>query len=140
VRAQVREATDRLRAARNVSTLVTVLERSAEALAAAGDAQAAVACLDERRRLLEALRLPAAEFWPQVPAGGATSGSTPPPAPREYWAQRTTDGTGSDPLAYARASRGGGDETIDAGAGASRERGTSLMDSLGAIEGFLPRF
>jgi hypothetical protein len=135
VRVQVDEAVARLRAVANQSTLVPVLQRGSEALSLIGETDAAVRCAAQREEIVASLRLKACDFWPLVPhAAHATS---PPPPPRDYWTQRTTDAAGSDPQIYGMTRHASADMATQA---ESATRRTSLMDSLADVEGFLPRF
>jgi hypothetical protein len=134
IRARAEEAILRLKAASNETTLLPVLQRCAEALAAVGEPQEARGLLAEHDERVRALRLKACDFWPIVPPAVAPA---PASSPREYWMARTADAAARESATFRVKGAGGG-----AGLGSEElpPESTSLMESLSSVEGFLPRF
>jgi tetratricopeptide (TPR) repeat protein len=133
--AQANEAIGRLKTASNQSTLVSVLQRCAEAMTAAREPDLAREYAAQRADLVRRLRLKDCDFWPIVPTAAAST--VPPPPPREYWTQRTLDSAGTDGGLFDAAPRESADTQTMSD---SASHPATLLDSLASVEGFLPRF
>jgi len=149
IRQHADEALARLAAVENVSARVTALQRYAEALEIAGQADQGAPLLEERAVLVARLGLAGSDFWPRQLEPLASPGMTA----RTYWRDRPTaqlrrggqQAFGTTQLADAREGETGpawgdtdgpqGDDTVTDVA-----EPPSLMDGLSTVEGFMPGF
>jgi hypothetical protein len=133
------QALTRLEAAGNRSTMITVLQRYAEALEALGDEAAARALMATRAALIEQLGLGDCDFWPRVSLGLAGSEGTLS-SRREYWrlyalavGERPPRDSDADRTTFVTLSTMVAGQLPPSGE-------PQLMESLATIEGFVPPY
>jgi len=126
------EAVARLQAVGSRATLVTVLQRYAEALEATGDEAGARAQLAAREVLVRTLGLGDCDFWPRLStvAGEAAASR------REHWRLHAR----TMPEAGATVARGCTTYVTLSAVLAEPSGDSALLESLATIEGYVPGF
>ena len=135
------EALEGLRASGNRSTMVTALDRLAEALLDLGQAEESAAAAAERDSLAVTLGVKQPLFWPSAPHEAAIVSS------RQYWMTTRVDSARlSDDRVHPHAPTVASDSLpvdgnprVPRGGHSGQRIRTTLFDTLASVEGFVPR-
>lgn len=140
------EALALIRGSGNRSLLVTALERCAEALEDLLDGEGARVVRVERAALVAELGLVDPTFWPRAPFDATSSTGS-----RSYWLTHRAEGplVSTKKVASGAVSKSSQDaptigiaqtEAIEASGEVPIHKGTTLLETLASIEGYVPRF